>query len=419
MTGPIDRVTANQACQHCGGPTPCNSCGPRAERPGVTRRNNITEVTLPVGADQGRIAGMLRARGLDPADWSLQRVTVNEWEGFHVDPDGGTVIVTLHQTKAYLEYMPPVEETPWGRFLTGIRTLSPPSGPRKRLKPPDTKPLLWALFGDDQAPFVNWPLQELLCEALRDLQPDGLLNMGDVADLPSISKHPSKAGTDYAAAVTECIDVAHRIHVERVEAAGGNSLGRRLILVGNHDDRFDKALREKLPQLFGLRRAATDDDPDPEQLLTVHHLARLGDLGFETVTDTKGAYPYGTVQLADELLATHGWKAVRGAGNSARASIVQLTSGIVVGHTHRLAVSHETRWSPEGEPQIYTAAESGTLADPQGLGYTRYPDWQPGFLTVLVDKDGSHHIDLAVYRHRTLRWRNRQWQLTARGVRVT
>ena len=190
------------------------------------------------------------------------------------------------------------------------------------------------------------------------------------------------------------------------------------MLVGNHDERFDKALLDRLPQLFGLRQAVTTDEPAPEKLLTVHYLARLGELGFQTVHDSKGSYPYGTIQLADELAATHGWKAIRGAGNSARASIEQLNSGLVVGHTHRLAISHETRWSPTGEPQVYTAAESGTMADPQGLGYTRYPDWQPGFLTVTTRKDGSHHLDLAVYRDRTLRWRDRQWTLTARGVRA-
>jgi hypothetical protein len=376
----------------------------------VTRRGNITEVTLPVGADRDRVQAMLEARGLDSADWQLEKVTVNEWEGFHVGADGDTVVVPLHQTKAYLSYIPPLEETAWGRFLSGLQHLTPGNPARSRLLPSDTKPLLWVLFGDDQAPFINWPLQELLCELLRDLQPDGLLNMGDVADLPDISRHRSKDGTDYAASVVACVDTAHRVHAERVEAAGGNSAGRRKILMGNHDERFDKALLEKLPQLFGLRRAATDDDPAPEQLLTVHHLARLGELGFETVTDSRGSYPHGTVQLADELLATHGWKAARGAGNSARASIEQLNSGIVVGHSHRLAQSHETRWSPQGEPQVYTTAESGTLADPQGLGYARY---------VVTRRDGSHHVDLAVYRDRTLRWRDRQWQLTARGVRVS
>ena len=414
----LDRAQDAQSCQFCGGDLPCRGCGKHAERPGVTRRGEFTEVTLPVGADRDRIQAMLQARGLDPEEWLLDRVTVNEWEGFHVGRDGSTVVVPLHQTKAYLSYIPPIEDTQWGRFLEGLRHLGSPSKPLRRLKTPDTKPLLWVLFGDDQAPFINWPLQELLCEFLRDTQPDGLVNMGDLADLPDLSRWRPKDGTEYAAPVIACIDVAHRVHAERVAAAGPNSLGRRKVLVGNHDDRFDKALLDKLPQLFNLRRAATSDDPTPAALLTVHHLARLSELGFETVRDTRGDYPHGSLQLADELLATHGWKAVKGSGNSARASIESLNSGIVVGHSHRLAQGHETRWSPDGTPQIYTTAESGTLADPTGLGYTRYPDWQPGFLTVVTRRDGSHHVDLAVYRNRTLRWRDRVWQLTTRGVRV-
>lgn len=406
-------------CQHCDGPVPCKGCSSNVERPGVTRKDNTAEVTLPVGADRDRIQSMLTARGLDPADWLLERVTVNEWEGFHVDAAGNTVVVALHQTKAYLSYLPKPEETPWGRFLEGLRNIRvTPKPPLQRLKGPVTKPLTWAVFGDDQAPFVNWPLHELLCEMFRTIQPDGLLHMGDLADLPDISRHkPRPPESDFAASVLKCIDVAHQVQADRVEAAGDKSRGRRLMLRGNHDARFDSALLEKLPQLFGLRRAATDADPDPAQLLTVHHLARLTELGFAAVSDPQGDYPYGTVQLADELLATHGWKSVRGAGNTARSSIEALNSGIVVGHTHRAAIAHETRWSPQGEPQVYTAAESGTLADPRGLGYTRYPDWQPGFLTVTTRSDGSHHVDLAIFRGDTLRWRDMQWQRTARGVR--
>lgn len=404
-------------CSHCAGPVPCKACSKNAERPGVTRRNNTAEVTLPVGADRDKIQAMLQARGMHPEDWSLDRVTVNEWEGFHLDEQGETVVVTLHQTKAYLTHLPKPEETPWGRFIEGLRSLTPPRKPPARLKAPAGGSLTWALFGDDQAPFVNWPLHELLCEALRVIQPDGLLHMGDLADLPDISRHkPRPPDTDFAAGVQKCINVSYRIQAERVQAAGPKSFGRRFLLRGNHDARFDTALLERLPQIFGLTRAPIDGET-PEQLLTVYYLARLDELGFTAVTDPQGDYPYGTYQLADELLATHGWKAVRGAGNSARASIEALNSGIIVGHTHRLGLSHETRWSPQGDPLVYTAAESGTIADPRGLGYTRYPDWQPGFLTVTVRPDGSHHVDLASFRGDTLRWRDQAWTRTARGIR--
>ena len=175
-------------CPNCAGDLPCRPCARNAERPGVTRHNDITEVTLPVGADRDRITAMLLARGLEPADWSLDRVTVNEWEGFHPDPDGQTIVVALHQTKAYLAYLPKPEETPWGRFLEGLRNIRVTPKRLPRLKGPGTKPLTWVLFGDDQAPFVNWPLHELLCEMLRTVQPDGLLHMGDLADLPDIAE---------------------------------------------------------------------------------------------------------------------------------------------------------------------------------------------------------------------------------------
>ena len=48
------------------------------------------------------------------------------------------------------------------------------------------------------------------------------------------------------------------------------------------------------------------------------------------------------------------------------------------------------------------------MADLTGLGYARNPDWQGGFLTVTVDRDGFN-VEPVVWRDGTLRWRGEGW----------
>ena len=413
-----DRLeSAVPKCPHCAGAVPCKACEV-AKRPGVKQTENGLEVTLPVGADQGRIGEMLRARNLEPDEWIVDRLKVNDWEGFFVSKEtDAEVVVPLHQTTAFLNWIRPPELTEWGQFTAALSDVfqTAPAVPRRRLKPTPS-PSLWFVAGDDQAPFVNWPLHELTLEALRDISPDKAFYTGDGLDLPDISTHRSKEGTVFHARIVECLDTAYRVLSERTEAAGGFS--EAYYAIGNHEYRIDKFLKDKAPQLFGIRKSRTETDLDPEPLLSVRHLLRLDDLGYTVCEDERGDYPYGSVRIADELIGSHGWIARKGAGSSAIASIEHLNSGIVVGHTHRAAIAHLTRWTPDGEPIVYTAAEAGTMADPRGLGYAREPDWQSGFLTVSVDEDGGHHLDLALYRNGVLRWRDRSWTLTPRGVRA-
>ena len=67
---------------------------------------------------------------------------------------------------------------------------------------------------------------------------------------------------------------------------------------------------------------------------------------------------------------------------SALANLIVLMDQLIQGHTHRLAITHHTRWTGQ-EMNLYTAIETGTMADLKGLGYSKQPDWQGGFLTLL------------------------------------
>jgi hypothetical protein len=322
--------------------------------------------------------------------------------------------VTLQQIKALLRRHVPQEETDWWRFTEQLRSLGRDvRAPKQRTAPYKKQPRTWVLAGDDQAPFVNWPLHELTCEAWRDIGPDGWVHMGDGVDFGIVSKY-RKPGTRFDDTINQGTQTLHRVVAERQQAKGA---GDDWYLLGNHCVRWQKAVQRELPAAVGLKPAdAPDDTP---QLLSLDHLAGLSRLGMTVVYDERGDYPYGTVRLTPDLIITHGFTVRQGAGASALAALKNVTGSIAVGHTHRLAVSHLTRWEPDETPRVFTAAETGALCDLEGLGYDRFPDWQPGWLTVTVTPDGGHHFDVARYDpdQRALRWRGAVWRLTTKGIR--
>jgi len=405
-------------CPHCSGPVPCATCAKQVEKPGVSVTNSDITVTLPVGQEKENADSLLRTRGIDPDTVEVVSVTVNQWEALRqmfVDGEKTTSEpVVLHQTKVVYRPIPDPAETPWGQFLEGLNNLTPPAKPKKRNAPLKTQSILWFVHGDDQAPFTNEPLHQLILAFLEDVKPNRAVHVGDLVDFGSISRHRPKDGTIYGDTIMDGINGAYRVLAERVQAAGAQCDWS--FLYGNHDERLLKFLVSYAEQLVGISRAATPDNLDPQSLLDVAHLLRFDELGITAVHDERGDYPYSTLQIADELIASHGWIAAQGAGNSARKSVERLNTGIIVGHTHRLAISHVTRWDADGEMRVFTAGESGTLADPRGLGYARDPDWQSGFLTVEV-REGAHSVDQAVFRGNSLRWRGREWRMTSKGVR--
>lgn len=384
------------SCSTCGGPLPCGPCKKNAERPGTSRTDDRIEVVLPVGEDGAdRVAGMLRERGYNPTDWQINSLTVNEWDS----PTGAV----LTQTKAHLSRVIPAEDTPWGRFVAAVTAVGATKRePVKRRKPKAGEPVVTVLMGDDQAPHVNWPLHEASLEALAEIRPDRFVYMGDGTDFDALSRYEVEH-PEWASTVQEGLDSTHQVLAERMEAAG---YPEGFYLSGNHEHRLQKFLLNKAKPLFGLR--AADMPEDAASVLSIRFLLGLDSLGIGYATSPNGEYPHPTVEVAEGFYATHGWVARKGAGASALASVERLNASLAVGHTHRLAVGHLTRWTPQS-PEVFTVVETGTMADLSGLGYSRNPDWQGGFAVVSSWPGGRYTVDLATWDRGSLYWRDRRW----------
>jgi hypothetical protein len=157
-------------------------------------------------------------------------------------------------------------------------------------------------------------------------------------------------------------------------------------------------------RIYGLRPADHDDEQF-EQALSLRNLLHLDRLGIEYVGDD-GAYEHSEVEIAENLVARHGW--ITGA-NSAAKTLAKIGCDVVVGHTHRQQITWMTE-TRRGETLTTQAVEAGCMCQIKGgLGYTVSPQWQNGWATAVVWPDGSHVIELASYVDGAVRWRDQRY----------
>ena len=87
---------------------------------------------------------------------------------------------------------------------------------------------------------------------IRDIRPDVVVNMGDTADMPSLSGYDrgkrSFQGRTYAADIAAHGDFQERLW--GTVRAGKKKLPRRITLIGNHEQRIDRAINIQ-PELAG------------------------------------------------------------------------------------------------------------------------------------------------------------------------
>lgn len=338
-------------------------------------------------------------RGLDPEEWEVDRITINEWES----PLGGgsDETITLKQLKINLKRK---------RTWAGIMPAREPLKFQRRIPTsffdvPRLDAELIVFAGDQQAPFHNENLHELFCQWLEFNRPHRGVLIGDTIDLPDISRHPTNP--EWAATTQECVDAAYlllRDYVQSSKDTGWTKLG------GNHDERLRRVVINQISDFYGLRQAARPGEELGGSILDAEFLLRLDELGIEYVRPN-GSYEHGQVNISNHLAARHGWIARKGSGASALKTLEHLGFSVVVGHTHRQSQVHKTRHDINGDLSTITAVETGCMCRiEEGLGYAVAPDWQNGFATAIVWPDGTFRLELATYVNNTLYWRDQRYK---------
>lgn len=362
------------------------SPGRGAERVGVTLSGGTAAVVLPAGADIGDVEAMLRERGLDPADWHVERVTVNEWDALAGTDADGPRIVKLRQLKAHL------------RSRVGAVGPAVEVERRHRPEPGTGAPVgrLVAVMGDQQAPYHDPELHRAVLRWLADVEPGELVLTGDTLDFPTISRHRDRVG--WNAGVQECVNAGFALLSDYRDAAPSARISK---LRGNHDWRLESEIMDRAERLAFIRPADRGDTVETH-LYSVRRMLHLDALGIELAGVEGDDWRYGEALLAPGLVVRH--------EPPSAAKAARLNRSVMAGHTHRQSIRCMTSFDENDEPVVRTIVEVGCLARTrEGLGYTERPDWQAGFATAAIDADGTVHFDLASWRGGVLTWRGERW----------
>lgn len=334
---------------------------------------------------------LLRERGLDPSEWEITHLKVNEWHA----PDGTPLKQLTVNLKKKLQLVLPFAVEP-PKYKAPPKTL---------LKSNSKDTELVVFVGDQQAPHHDLNLHRIFCDWLRKNKPSRGILMGDTVDFGDISRHA--ANPEWDASVQEGINAGYLLLRDYVQSSTNTAWTK---LMGNHDERIRQQLLNYVRQLYGLRQADIPElgQSDPP-VWCVSHLLRLDSLDIQFVAPN-GGYNHAQVKLSDHLAARHGWIVRRGSGASALGTLEALGYSIVVGHTHRQSLVHKTTHDIDGTLATLAAAETGCMCRIQdGLGYTVAPDWQNGFATASIWPDGTFKLDLATYVNDTLYWRDQRY----------
>ena len=160
--------------------------------------------------------------------------------------------------------------------------------------------------GDAQIPFQDEQAFERFQRAVVETQPDNIVFVGDMVDLPSMSRFAQR--TEWVGSTQDAIDQYHNFLAQTRSNAPDANIS---VVHGNHEQRMDDYIRKNAAEVLGLRRANASHEL---AVLTLQYLVRYEDLEINSID----GYPNGTLWLEDNLKAIHGTNVAKGGSNAAK-----------------------------------------------------------------------------------------------------
>jgi predicted phosphodiesterase len=213
------------------------------------------------------------------------------------------------------------------------------------------------ILSDQQARYNDVLTERAVNKFLADLQPDILVNDGDLFEFEALSSFRKTLAAQQS---VEKDRAAGRLVLERQRSALPNA---RIILVeGNHEERLTRFLLDQAPALA--------DTP------ALHIPTYLG------VSDYNVEYvgPYGAEFNWHSVLIYHGEAVSRHSSYSAKQEMENAGTSGVSGHTHRLGSHYKT-----DRESAHAWYENGCMCKIVGRGQPpsskkfRQHNWQQGF----------------------------------------
>lgn len=347
----------------------------------------------------GKLADLVEKSGIDlDTIETIEKVRLNQWDGFSKGEDGEPRITPLEASQVVfqpkklegpswpvVQVADPVVVRPArklrvaGKWRTAVILPDPQIGYRRDIQTGDLDP-----FHDERAIAAA-------LSVVADIQPDRVINLGDVLDMNEASRFIREPG--FALTTQPAVNYATQ-YLARQRASAPNA--QIDFLEGNHDGRLPKHIMENAIWAYGLTRGALEDgSTDAWPVLSVPNLLRMEELG---VTYHPG-YPAAIVWINDRLACVHGSK-VRSNGSTASAVIDDEKVSVIFGHIHRIERIHKTSRTRSGA-KTRLAASPGCLCrtdgavpstkgatDLYGRALTSFENWQQG-LAIVTYREGD------------------------------
>lgn len=231
--------------------------------------------------------------------------------------------------------------------------------PKDLLRRPSSAVTTTLVIPDCHIPFHDKLVWETILAVGRHLRPDIVVIIGDFADCYAISFHPKspERKLNFKSEIEAASD-----ELDRVEALG---VPRVIFCEGNHENRLNRYLAQRAPELHGL--------------LSVRDLLRVDERpGWEWV-------PYQSWVKVGKVAYSH---EVGECGKyTAQRTLDAFGDNIVVGHSHRGGVAYGG--TVEGSKHV--ALNVGWAGDAAAVDYmhaAKTRAWQAGFGLVEQDAEG-------------------------------
>jgi predicted phosphodiesterase len=213
---------------------------------------------------------------------------------------------------------------------------------------------------DVHAPYHDKRAWKVLLKAAKSRRWDYCVVLGDFFDMYAVSSH-SKDVTR-SRLLTDEVAVAQSLLDELGEHLGAECDVR--FCLGNHEDRLDRYLQERAPELYG----------------TISARNLISDRGWK-VYDYKRSFRLG------KLFFTHD---LGSAGHTAAARAMRAYGGnIVIGHVH--SINMTVAGNARGDSHV--GASFGWLGDRDAIDYMHRDktamDWHLGFGSFSMDEKGN------------------------------
>lgn len=222
---------------------------------------------------------------------------------------------------------------------------------------------------DMQIPHHDKRYVKNMMDVIVDLQPTGVIFIGDNVDCTAPSVWSKGTSEEFAGTLQEEFDQWHSV-VSYLRKGYDGWIGAHM---GNHEKRIESYLKNKAPAFSSLRSLQLDN------------LMSLSELEVD--------------RLADNFDVAPGWVTHHGdyaslsdiAGRSASNYSSKIGKSVIMGHTHRAGIIAESS-GYNGRWKWRYGVEVGHAMDPRKAGYTNgIANWQKAF-AVLENWDNGKYI---------------------------